>query len=291
MDIFEAMRVRRSVRTYQVKAISQDLLDQLIHGFENTERLNDLRVTLRPMNSESVASAMTGLVGSYGSIKNAPVWVMGIYQEGAHDQENFGFRMQQFILECTRAGLGTCWVGGFFKKTELYRLVSKEKGEQLMCITPVGYAAERRFAERSMRALGGLNSRKPLAERVFHGQWGNPATGYLSTRKNILDVFELARWAPSASNAQPCHYVVDDGQIVIATLTSLYRGYPPALSRGTGMSTNFQRVDAGIAMSHIHLAARELGVAGRWSLDFDEPALRAKYRFPSDARIEGVFSF
>jgi Nitroreductase len=290
MELLEAMRVRRSVRTYLQKDIPQDLLESLVKSFNTNERLSDLRVTLKPMRSETVAKAMTGLVGSYGSIKNAPLWAIGISQNGKHYQENFGFRMEQFILECTRAGLGTCWVGGFFKKSVLDQFVTKEKNEHIVCVSPVGYAADRRLSERSMRSLGGLNARKPLKERVFHGQWGNPATEYLSSRKELLNVFELARWAPSASNLQPCHYVVDDKRILLTVLTSLYRAYPKFITRDTGMSTNFQPVDAGIAMSHILLAARELGKAGGWTLDFDEPALRSQYRLPTDAKPVAVFS-
>ena len=290
MELLEAMRVRRSVRTYLPKAVPQDVLDGLIKRFDETDRLCDLRVTLKCMRSEAVAHAMIGLIGSYGSIKNTPLWVIGISQDGPHYQENFGFRMEQFILECTRAGLGTCWVGGFFKKSVLDQLITKEINEQIVCISPLGYASDRRLSERSMRSLGGLNTRKPLKERVFHGQWGNPATEYLSSRKELLNIFELARWAPSASNLQPCHYIVDDTRILLAVLTSLYHPYPKFITRDTGMNTNFQPIDAGIAMSHIHLAARELGMPGRWSLAFDEPTLRSRYQISADAKLVGIFS-
>jgi hypothetical protein len=56
------------------------------------------------------------------------------------------------------------------------------------------------------------------------------------------------------------------------------------------MNTNFQPIDAGIAMSHIHLAARELGMPGSWSLAFDEPTLRSRYQISTDAKLVGVFS-
>ncbi|MBN2159624.1 MAG: nitroreductase family protein [Spirochaetes bacterium] len=291
MDLLETMRTRRSVRTYISKQVPEGLLDGLLKGFASNDRLNDLPVKLLPMPSEAVHDAMTGLVGSYGSIRNAPLWVIGITREGAGFQENFGFRMEQFILECTLAGLGTCWVGGFFKLSMLDRLVPKGKDERIVCISPVGYAAERRLGEKTMRSLGGLNARKPLAERVFLGEWGSPSAEYLATRNSLQTLFEMARWAPSASNRQPCHYVLDGKRIVISVLTSLHRSYPKFLMSGDGMSVNFQPVDAGIAMAHVHLASRELGMNGSWSLEFDEPAARARYQIPADARIVGIFTF
>jgi nitroreductase len=291
MEISEVIRLRKSVRTFRPGEVPRDLLNRLLCNFEANDRLNDIPVTMMPMPSEIVGDAMTGLIGSYGSIQGAPEWIIGKSRAGAHYQENFGFRMEQMILDCTGAGLGTCWVGGFFNLSRLTELVPLVGDEQIVCITPVGYAAGRRMAERTMRSLGGLNRRKPLDERVFHGRWGAPASGYLSSRKDVLEVLELARWAPSASNKQPCHYVVDDGRILITVLTSLHRDYPRVVTRGTGMSTNFQGIDAGIAMSHIHLAARALGLGGSWSLDFDEPAIRRERELPGDAKIVGVFTF
>ena len=87
--------------------------------------------------------------------------------------------MEQFILDCTRERLGTCWVGGFFKVSKLEQLVPKSESERIVCISPVGYPMNRRTAEVVMRSLGGLNTRKPLRERVFHLKWGTPATEYL----------------------------------------------------------------------------------------------------------------
>lgn len=291
MDISEVIRLRKSVRTFQPQAVPRDLMQSLLRKFESNVRLNDSTVSMTPMGSEIVGDAMTGLIGSYGSIKGAPEWIIGTSRAGDHYRENFGFRMEQFILDCTREGVGTCWVGGFFNMSRLAELVPLAGDEQIVCITPAGYAAEQRTAERAMRSLGGLNRRKPLDERVFHGRWGAPASGYLSSRKSLLEVLDLARWAPSASNKQPCHYVVDDGLIIISVLTSLHREYPRVLTRGTGMSTNFQGIDAGIAMSHVSLAARSLGIGGSWSFDFNDAALADRYGFPADAKIVGVFAF
>jgi nitroreductase len=243
------------------------------------------------MDPARVEHAMTGLVGSYGRIRNAPLWVIGVSEEGAHHQENFGFAMEQFILECTREGLGTCWVGGFFKISLLEEAVPKGGNERIECISPVGYAAPRRLGESSMRVLGGLNSRKPLSERVFEDRWGNPATTFLASRKNLLEVFELARWAPSSSNHQPCHYMISDRRIVLCVLPGLHKKYPGFIEKGKGMNVDFQGIDAGIAMAHVALAGEKLGIPGKWTLETDGPALRKQHRLPDDARIIGTYEF
>jgi hypothetical protein len=292
MDMIEAIRVRKSVRTFRAQEVARDLLDSLVQRFEKNERLNGLRVRLSVMRGEQVGSAMTGLVGSYGSIKDAPYWAIGISEPGEHYAENFGFRMEQFILECTREGLGTCWVGGFFKKSRLEEIVPKAADERVVCISPVGYALSRRPAEVVMRSLGGLNTRKPLAERVFYRKWGTPATDYLASRQDLLDLFELVRWAPSASNRQPCHYLLDgQKQIALVVDPSLHRPYPKMLTGGTGMSTNFQPVDAGIAMAHVHLGSRYLNMPGSWTLAFEPRQISDAFQIPGDKEIKAIFNF
>ena len=86
MDILEAMRMRRSERTYLDKSVSEDLLKQLLEVFDKSHRLNTIGLRLITMDPSLVEHAMTGLIGSYGRIKNAPVWVIGISQEGQDHQ-------------------------------------------------------------------------------------------------------------------------------------------------------------------------------------------------------------
>lgn len=291
MDILEAMRVRRSARTYTGAPVPVELRDRMIEAFDRSDRLNDLALRLDCRPGDEVGPAMTGLVGSYGAIKNPPHYFIGVSENGDGDQTNFGFAMEQMILECTRAGLGTCWVGGFFKKSLLDRAVPKSADERIICITPVGYATARRMAERTMRSMGGLNVRVPLAERVFFRKWGEDASGCLAETPALKEAFMLTRWAPSASNAQPCHYVFDDERIVIATLADKSSRYMGLLGRDRAEGLDFKGVDAGIAMAHVHLAARELGLGGKWSLRFDEAAIRSQYRIDPYARIVGTFEF
>jgi nitroreductase len=290
-NILEIIGIRRSVRTYLKKPIPPELLGRVEKAFEDAERLNNVAVRLTMEPAERVEHAMTGLVGSYGSMKNAPAYAVGISGEGPNDRVNFGFVMEQFILECTRAGMGTCWVGGFFKKSLMENAVTLNPGERIICVSPVGYSAERRIGERTMRTLGGLNTRRPLNERVFFGRWGQPATQYLNGRPDFEKLFEAARWAPSASNRQPVHFVMDAERIVATVLTTLAAKYMSVLGSDRSEKLDFQEVDAGIAMAHISLAAEHLGITGTWKLDFTDISLRNRYGIPAEAKIIGVFEF
>ncbi len=289
MDILKAMMIRRSDRTFTDGEVPAETTKELLDIFNNSHRLNQLPLSLVPFPGKEVENAMTGIVGSYGAIKNAPVWMIGVSKVDAGYQENFGFAMEQFVLECTRRGIGTCWVGGFFKMSVLDQKVKKGRDENIVCITPFGYAAPRRIGERAMRAVGGLNVRKPMSERVFYKKWGNPADEFLKENDNLFRIFESARWAPSASNKQPCHYIFDQEEILILLDQRLQRKWPDFIKKDRAEDLNFQGVDAGIGMAHVFLAGNELGFKGKWSFDFDDGILREKYKVPDYGKIAGVY--
>ena len=68
----------------------------------------------------------------------------------------------------------------------------------------------------------------------------------------ILSALQAARLAPSAANRQPWRFHVDSKSITIS-VNSLRREY--------GVS---RRLDCGIAMLHIDVAARNSGIDGNW---------------------------
>ncbi len=289
MNNIEAIFTRKSDRTYLEKAVPEKLVEKLLAAYETYPRLNDLRQRLVVMPTKKVQAAMTGIVGSYGSMKNPPLYAIGISERGKNDQVNFGHIFEQFILECTKESLGTCWIGGFFKKSRLSHLIPMDANERIICVSPFGYAAKRRFSERTMRALIRADGRKPFDTRFFHKKWGQGAAAHLPDQAPFRKLLETARWSPSASNAQPCHFVYDNQHIVLSVLTTLQKDYPTFIKKDRAEDLNFQNVDAGIAMAHIELAAQELGMSGRWTMDIDDNEVRDKYAIVPEARIIGIF--
>jgi nitroreductase len=72
----------------------------------------------------------------------------------------------------------------------------------------------------------------------------------------------MVRLGPSASNKQPWR-VMKNGDSWHFFLART-RGYGQGRFRRTGRAADMQRLDMGIAMCHFELAARELGLDGRW---------------------------
>jgi nitroreductase len=188
-----------------------------------------------------------GFIGSYGKIKGPPAFVAFIGRhDDPHMQEKVGFLGEGVILEATALGLGTCWVGGFFRPEAAASLAGAYADEQVPAVTPIGYVGEEwSLEEKAMAGFGMSHRRKPLSELVGGlaeedwPEWVRPA-------------LDAARLAPSAVNRQPWRFRVGEGTITVS-VDDLRDSY--------GIS---KRLDCGIAMLHIEVASRVHGMAGSW---------------------------
>ena len=163
-------------------------------------------------------------------------------------QEEVGYTGEGVILEATELGLNTCWVAGFFKPKRVASLVEIKNNERVLAVTPVGY--ERRFEsleEKLMTGFGRTHRRLPVSKLLNRlGQGELPEW--------IRASIQAARLAPSAVNRQPWGFDVGDDCITVYVRTG-----------GPEFNVS-KRLDCGIAMLHIEVAALNCGVRGDWQL-------------------------
>ena len=182
--------------------------------------------------------------------------------------EDFGYAGEQIVLVATGLGLGTCWLGGTFRRSRFAERLALRPGEKMPCVLSVGIPAGRRsLVDRISRLGAGSDRRLPWGRLFFDGGWDRPldeeAAGAYRTP------LEMVRLAPSASNRQPWR-VVRQGQAwhFFLQRTPGYHAVSEPLSSGNDL----QRVDMGIAMCHFELTARDLGLEGRWVVAGEEVA-------------------
>lgn len=181
-------------------------------------------------------------IGTYGLIKNPPLFAGGICQNDFHSIVDYGYVFQHLILELTNAKLGTCWLGGTFKRKHFESNLNK--GEIIPAITPIGYPAENRsFVDRSLRSVAQSKSRFSMKE-IFKLYNGSELS---FTEDNIiLQSLSMVRRAPSASNKQPWRAFIDDSVVhFYLKRTPKY----PAISLGY----DIQALDIGIALRNYTL--------------------------------------
>ena len=197
--------------------------------------------------AESANSVFKGIIGSYGKIKDAPAFIAFVgNMDDPFVQEEVGYTGEGIILEATALGLNTCWVAGFFRPKTVASLIEVSNKERVLAITPVGYAREfESWEEKLMTGFGRSHNRLALSKLVG----GLPREKWPDWVNICL---EAARLAPSAVNRQPWGFDVQDDSITVFVRT-----------RGLGFNVS-KRLDCGIAMLHLEVAAADCGRRGQW---------------------------
>ncbi|MFA6126414.1 MAG: nitroreductase family protein [Bacteroidales bacterium] len=256
--IAELIRIRTSRRTYRPDPLpdqEKKRVEQLIEGTLVGPLGTGISFSLVGVHEASNEKLK---LGTYGFIKGARHFIAGPIRPSKEAFLDYGYLLEKLILELTSLGLGTCWLGGTFDRSEFAKAVDLEQGFVIPAITPVGLATESRgIGDRLIRLGAGSRSRLPWERLFFADDQGTllqPADG-----DPVKDILESVRLAPSASNNQPWR-VVQTG--------SLFRFY---ISRKPGYQKAFsgidlQMVDLGIAMAHFDLVARENGKIPEWNI-------------------------
>ena len=277
--ITELIRRRYSCRTYLATPIGPDRrqpLEEYLRLIAEGPMGSPLRFVLVAAR-EKDRSALRGL-GTYGFIRGATGFVLGAVGSAEHDMEDFGYAGEQIVLLATGLGLGSCWLGGTFRRSRFAERLGLGPEEHMPCVLSLGIPADRRSLIDRLSHIGAGSARRLQWERLFYdGSWERPldeeAAGDYATP------LEMVRLAPSASNRQPWRVVRDGSCFHFYLRRSLPRAPGLAGVPFLGLA-DLQRVDIGIAMCHFHLAASELGLTGAWTLQepaFERPDARLEY--------------
>lgn len=260
-SITEIIRKRTSVRTYLEEPLTLEIKEMLRRFFSNSCGPFRSSVRFKLVESDLANKERSSKLGTYGVIKGASVYIVPVVEKADRDLEDFGYSLEKVILYATSLGLGTCWLGGTFRKTEFGKAIEQKDYEILPCISPIGYPSSRKsLIEAAMRFTAGSKNRKGWEELFFNRN--NDQHLSKSEAGNYETPLEMLRLAPSASNKQPWRIVKDSNKIHFYLQHT--KGYAKFLA------FDLQRVDMGIAMCHFELTAKELGIVGKWLISDPE---------------------
>jgi len=277
-SVTEIIGERYANRTYRKEPISREHRDRLEEflaritpgPFGGTARFKLIAAT-----EEDSASLRT--LGTYGIIRNPAGFVAGAIDVSDHYLEDYGYLLEKIVIHATGLGLGTCWLGGTFRKSGFGRAISLKEGESLPAVIATGYSSDRPgLLDSIMRFGAGSKHRKQWEELFFSGHFGAALSEEAAGAYRIP--LEMLRRAPSASNKQPWRIVRENGPHVfhffLERTKNYYRNW-----KAIGME-DLQRVDMGIAMYHFEAAAAELKLKGAWAVELpklDLPAGEREY--------------
>lgn len=267
MDILQAMKQRKSVRTYTDQPITaqdrqavQQILDTIENPFATKQ---DFRI-LDPKEHGLSSPVIVGKI----------LYVAGKCERGPMAEVAFGYVFEKMMLEMVRLGLGTVWLAGTIKRLPFEEAMQLTADEMLPAVTPIGYpAAKRSLREGLMRKSIKADERLPFKQLFFQNDLSTPLDS--RTADSWATVLEYVRWAPSATNSQPWRLVFDGEKV------HFYEKKKAGYDRpGLG---DIQKCDIGIAMAHFEIAAEAVSVKGSWQSA--DPGL------PTDKDTEYIMTF
>ncbi len=264
--VVNSIQSRYSCRTFQNTPISAGHKSELLQ-FIMDHHTGTFGAKLRfQIGTIKSGLAILRRLNTYGFIKGTDEFLVGAMTQSIDglELEEFGYVLEKIILKATSLGLGTCWMGGTFRKSVFRKMISLKEDEILPAVIAIGYPAEKRgVADYVIRGFVKATRRRSWDKLFFLEDFSTPLikeeAGAFSTP------LEMLRLAPSASNRQPWRIVKNShGWHFFLQRTEGYQDQ--AILKMTDKA-DLQRIDMGIAMCHFEQTLNEMEMSGKWHIN------------------------
>lgn len=228
MNPYEAIYVRKSVREFQKKQITEEDRSQIVEYMNTLVPLvEDVRWQIQIAEDEKEFFGLW-------KVKAPAYLVFSCEDTDEAAYCNAGYLLEQLLLYLHTMDIGSCYQGGLKWKK------SPDNGMHVLMIVAIGYGEK--DIDRKLQDF----KRKPLNRIVKERE------DYSS---DVLQILEAGRLAPSAMNMQPWSFVVYHNRIHVFVENGV-------LKKDV---LHTRLLDVGIAMCHMALAAEELWIDARFS--------------------------
>ena len=147
MDIYEAIKNRRSVRSYQEKDISEEVLSRIFDAARSAPSANNIQPwKFIIVKDKRLRGEVAKHCWNQRFIAEAPVIIVacglpttskiGGYQSSVF--VDIAIAVDHLTLAARAEGLGTCWIGAF-DNAKLKQLLNIPKEANVVVVTPLGY--------------------------------------------------------------------------------------------------------------------------------------------------------
>ncbi len=201
MNIIEAMKERRSMRSFDGKGLTKEQREQLLATADAATSPFGGSVSIRLQTFDLKGDFKPS---TYGVIRGATDYFLLGIAEGQDSELSAGFKFEQVVLKAWQMGLGACWIAATFKGTDFERGQSWPDGQELKIICPVGVGAKAGFLEKMTRLAVGSKNRKPFEQLFFSEDFKTP----YDPSGRFGEALDMMRLAPSSTNSQPWRAVV-----------------------------------------------------------------------------------
>ena len=166
MEVFEAIKSRRSIRKYTKDPVPEDLIVKILDaGRWAPSASNRQPWSFIVLKDEEVRRKIAEAT-TYGKfLAEAPLGIAVVVdpQASTHPVEDGAIAAQNMLLAAHALGLGACWIGSYnsFYEEKIKTILSIPKNKRLLSIISIGFPAE-----------SPTRTRKELRQIVFTDQYG-----------------------------------------------------------------------------------------------------------------------
>lgn len=257
MDIIKNIKNRKSWRTYKTERLDSELIDKI-----KAELTGNIEGPLgNPVHVYFFERETTEKekLGTYGMIKNAKYFIGGEIKPKKEAFLDFGFILEKAVLKLTDMGLGTCWLGGTFTKSNFMEAAEVDDNKIMPAVIATGLPKSKRALRDKLISFNAGSQKRKSRDKLFFNK--NSETALNSKEAGAYsEVLEMVRLAPSASNLQPWRIIKDEQDFHFFLKRKI-------LYKRILKNVDLQMIDMGIAMYHFSAAANQLNLSGEWHLD------------------------
>jgi len=136
MDVFDAIKERRSIRRYKGEPIQKDDIEKMVEA----ARLAPSAKNLQPwkliiVQDPKVLEELVPICQAQEFVGEAGAFIVGMVDGSKWSKIDLTIAMDHLSLEAVELGYGTCWIGAFDEDGLKQKLDLPEGYEPLVCMT------------------------------------------------------------------------------------------------------------------------------------------------------------
>jgi nitroreductase len=207
LDDFDLIRARVSCRSFQNRKLTEAHRTQVM-DLASTYSAAENRLGKHPVRFEYLNAPLT-----VWPVVGATEFLVAVTEKDYHEEAviDVGRSLQNVVVEATRLGLATCWIGPGADPSSIARHLGARfdtAKDHVICVCAIGYAsrykpATLRLMQRSQR------QRKDLPELFFQDvAFSEPVNPEARAIAPFRRCMEICQWSPSSYNGQTTRAVM-----------------------------------------------------------------------------------
>jgi len=245
----ELIKMRRSVRTFDGRALSDDDRRSLTKYVSSVNNPFDAPITFRLLDAKQNGLSSPVIVG-------ATEYLAAKVERVPNFEAAFGYCFEKACLYALSLGVGTVMLAASLNRAAFEKAMNVGENEVMPVASPVGYPADKMSIRETLMRKGiKADSRIPFESLFYDGAFDKPLE-----KENAgvyADALEAVRLAPSAANGQPWRTVVCGDNV----------HFYEAKSMKDSPLGDIQKLDVGIALAHFDSVIGEDGIDGAFVID------------------------